>query len=1065
MKKLLFWGPVLTASGYGEHARQLLKGIVRSGLYDVSVCAVPWGQTPSIDSTSDEFADEINSLVKKFEGDQNSGNARYEIAIQVTIPNEFRRMAPLMIGVTAGIETDRVSPAWIKKANEQIDVLIVPSTHAAQTYANVSYRDPTNGSELKLNRPVLVVPEGFDGRVFNQNEVEVEDDLLSDLPEFNFISVGLGLDKPFGEDRKNFGNLIKWFCEEFKGDKRVGLVLKLSLVGSSLMDYNTIASRIKQIKDATGCGEFPKIKLIHGRLSKKSLAGLYKHPKVKAYITTTHGEGFGLPMIEASACGLPVLATDWSGHLDFLTNREGKKRFVPLAFDLGEIPQSAAWDGVIEKGSRWANPRESDVKEKMRKVFISYEKPLSWARELASTLPHTHEEVSLGVNFVRALNDITSQAGVSEQSDSDQISMMKKKYGIDDEKSLLYTMPMSTGDVFLSTKIIAVLKNKFPLHKIFFATQPKYASILKNNPFIHKVIDFENWMMDVSKCEAVFDEVYTPNLAIQLTTSNWIHRGKGRNLQNEMAVQCGIDPSDLNAYSHDIHFDDFSFSAAGEQYIVFHPGSGKGQWESRNYRGWKRVIKNFKKAFPAIEVVLVGLEDDIHIEGCVDLRGKTTPNQLASVIKRSLALVGIDSFPMHMAASFGIPVVALFGGSYSSSTGPANDYTGRNILLDAKNRCNGGKACYKNSCIVDRSNPCINEIDPKEVLKGIFVALQKGDVEIEWDDCRAKIAGYTHVLNAKTAGYPFVESITSMLGFCDEVIVVDGGSDDGTVEDIKAIGDDRIKIFVHEWDWNEPGMDGMQKAFGRAMVSSDIGPDDFLWQQDADEVVSEQDYEKIKALTDKFPTDVDVIHLPIIELWGSREKVRTDRHSWKWRLSRNNFRVTHGINSAARIVDDTTGRVYAKKGMSDGCEYIDILTNEFLPHRGFYDQRLETIRRTDPESYGREMNRIFNELPCVYHYSWVDLERKISNFKKFWNKCWSNLYNENNPTDRFPDVLSDADVVNKANELFTQGGEHGKSPTFTLERENPKIMDSWLKERSTNDRRHLHHDEVQTRAL
>jgi hypothetical protein len=43
-------------------------------------------------------------------------------------------------------------------------------------------------------------------------------------------------------------------------------------------------------------------------------------------------------------------------------------------------------------------------------------------------------------------------------------------------------------------------------------------------------------MVEVSKCEEIFDEVYTPNLAVQMVTSNWIHSGKGRLLGDEFAV-------------------------------------------------------------------------------------------------------------------------------------------------------------------------------------------------------------------------------------------------------------------------------------------------------------------------------------------------------------------------------------------------------------------------------------------------------------------------------------------------------------------------------------------------
>ena len=106
-----------------------------------------------------------------------------------------------------------------------------------------------------------------------------------------------------------------------------------------------------------------------------------------------------------------------------------------------------------------------------------------------------------------------------------------------------------------------------------------------------------------------------------------------------------------------------------------------------------------------------------------------------------------------------------------------------------------------------------------------------------------------------------------------------------------------------------------------------------------------------------------------------------NRHSWKWRLSRNDFAITHGINADARQMDPKTGRIYSKPGMSDGCEYIHIATGQMLPHRGFYSVDLERLRRDDPEEYGKKMNQIFGQLPSVWHYSWADLSRKVRNFR------------------------------------------------------------------------------------
>lgn len=1030
--KVLLKAPVLTASGYGVHSRQVLRALLAFGQFDLSIRSINWGQTAFIYDENDPLVPLIKSLSEKYEREQAAGFKDYDISIQVTIPNEFEKLAKVNIGVTAGIEVDRVSPAWLERTNQVVDLVVVPSKHSAETYASVEYSGPS-GEKLSLQKPLAVCPEGVDSRFFNTAPLKESDyENLKFDTKFNFLSVGLGLDKPLGEDRKNISNLIKWFCERFKDDKEVGLVLKIGLVNNSLMDFEMTQRKIAELKRISGAGEFPRIHLVHGRMTDAEMAALYKHPQIKAYVTLTHGEGFGLPVLEAAACGLPVIATDWSGHLDFLSI-DGKKRFVPVEYDLKEIPKSAVWNGVMEAGTRWAEAREDDAKLKMKKVSLSYDKPKEWALELAEHIAKNFSLERVSYGFVRTLAEFVNSLETKKQVDpKTAVSEIKKQLGLEPgQKSLLFTMPMSGGDVFLSTGVVKSLRKKFPEHKIFFATQQKYAQILQDNPDIDHVIGFSDWMYNVPFCEEIFDEVYTPNIAIQTNGANWIRGGKGRRLAEEIAAQCQVELDDCFIWTQDVE-------GLPEKYIVVHPGSGKGQWEARNYLHWQEVVSNLSR-MTGLPIIQVGLEGDRLLEGVTDLRGRTNYHQLARVIWKASAVVGIDSISMHMAAHFGTPHVALFGSSYANSTGPAKSKTKLSILLETSNRYSCSKACYKYECKVDKHHPCINEIKPEDVVMNAVGIL--GKTFKDYQEVRPKIAGYTTVLNCETHGYPYIESIKSMLGFCDEVVVVDGGSNDGTREKIEAIGDERIKVYTREWDWNEPGMDGMQKAYARAMCS--VGPNDFLWQQDADEVVHERDYDKIRKLVKRFPTDAILLHLPVVELWGPRGKVRTDRHSWKWRLSKNDFRITHGINKDARILDEKTGRTFAKKGRSDGCEYVDIMTGEFIPHSGFYTAELDKLRKTDPIKYGEEMNRIFGELPSVYHFSWFDIKRKIRNFKSFWNQCWSNLYNDEKPVDRFPGVETDEQIESTAASLEKRGGEHGDAPTFGLDEPLPEIMRQW----------------------
>ncbi len=206
----------------------------------------------------------------------------------------------------------------------------------------------------------------------------------------------------------------------------------------------------------------------------------------------------------------------------------------------------------------------------------------------------------------------------------------------------------------------------------------------------------------------------------------------------------------------------------------------------------------------------------------------------------------------------------------------------------------------------------------------------------------------------------------------------------------------------------------------------------------------EKDYERIKWIAKRFP-QADILHLPVIEVWGDADHVTGRRHCWKWRMSRNLPHISHGVNKHARLTDPKTGSVYAKEGMSDSCEYIDLVSLEPLPHVGFYNQEIEQTRVTNPEEYARIANLVFEKIPSVYHYSWADLHLKINQFKTNWDHMWSALYQKKN-MERFPEAKNASSVNALAKRLYEQGGEDNDPVKykFKLEHSHPAIMQEWL---------------------
>ena len=729
MKKIktLIKAPILTNSGYGQHSRMIFEALTSDPLFDVSVEAINWGQCSW---TSDE-SDSTNKIKKSVEKgllNKHQNNENYDLFVHVTIPNEFEKKGKYNIGVTAGIETDRVSHVWIQKCNE-MNLVIVPSEHAKKVFLDtvVDWTNQQTGEQgqLKIDRAPVVCWEGVNADLFKEKAFENRIGLELDS-SFNFLHVGQWGSGGFGEDRKNISSMLKVFFETFRGNKDVGLVLKTNMAKNSDTDHEAVKERIRQIKEALKMTEAncPPVYLVHANLTEEEMADLYNHPKIKAYLTLTHGEGFGIPTLEAAMCGMPVIATNWSGHLDFLN--QGK--FIPLDYDLADVPQSAIWEPLIIKGARWANIREEDVSRKMQKLSKSYSKPKEWALELATKLKENFDLKKVNEVFLTEVKrNLLKEAG-------DQISPVEHlKSFIDtpDDFNVIYTMPMSTGDVFVSTAVIDGLKKDIPENsKLYFATDPKYFDILKGNPNVYKCIPWNQSMVHVDLLEEAFDLALTPNVATQYNFSNWVRRGQGRLLAEEFANHCQVELGEYFIEKDSSVFDTLEtsffppkFEAEKTPYMTFHPGSGQGQWEARKYVDWSEVLMNLKNLCPNLKVVQVGGTDEpLAKETDLDLRGKTTPQQLASVIEKSLLHLSIDTFTMHMAAALDVPLVALFGSSHATSTGPwvKDKEKAKYILLETEERMGCNKACYKYTCEKNKESPCVNSISPEDVFKSCF---------------------------------------------------------------------------------------------------------------------------------------------------------------------------------------------------------------------------------------------------------------------------------------------------------------------------------------------------------
>jgi glycosyltransferase involved in cell wall biosynthesis len=383
MKKVLLKGPVLSRSGYGEQTRFALRSLrTRPELFDVYLLNIPWGRTGHVSEQNEESDFIKNCLLKTAEYVRRGG--QFDISVQVTVPNEFEKIAPVNIGYTAGIETNKVSPQWIQKSNATVDKVIVVSNHSKKIFLDTKYTiqnsqtgETTDDWGLQVpveavNYPVRIVdPEPLDIDITTNN---------------NFLVVS-----QWGV-RKNLENTIRWFVQQFEDDEDVGLIVKTNTASDSIMDREFTAARLTAL-----LGENPnrkcKVYLVHGELSPSQLTWLYQHETMKALINIGHGEGFGLPLFEAAYNGLPLITIPWSGQMDFICkpNKKGKKypRVARVDFDIKQVQPEAVWDGVVQKDSMWAYAKEQSYKRVLKDVL---EKQTHYRKEAEALKNYILEE-------------------------------------------------------------------------------------------------------------------------------------------------------------------------------------------------------------------------------------------------------------------------------------------------------------------------------------------------------------------------------------------------------------------------------------------------------------------------------------------------------------------------------------------------------------------------------------------------------------------------------------------------------------------------------------------------
>ncbi|KAL6078298.1 Glycosyltransferase, CAZy family GT4 [Balamuthia mandrillaris] len=281
---------------------------------------------------------------------------RYHISISTG-----RLQKPDYIIGRSMFETNNIPSSWRDPANNIVNEIWVPSTFNLQTFASGGVHPE------KLHQ----MPEPVDTFLFDPLSVvsslkaKEEDGFIlpvtagDDRPEFRFFSMFKW------ETRKGWKTLFEAYLEEFEREKNVALYILTRMKSHHKEQYARFLDEFMINHRKDDLSQSPKIVILSEMIPTTKLPSVFA--TMDCFVLATHGEGWGLPLIESMAMELPVIATNWSGNTEFMTEQNS---YLISVEEL--VPQGQP----DNEGHLWALPSKQSLKQHMRHVFSLYSSSL-----------------------------------------------------------------------------------------------------------------------------------------------------------------------------------------------------------------------------------------------------------------------------------------------------------------------------------------------------------------------------------------------------------------------------------------------------------------------------------------------------------------------------------------------------------------------------------------------------------------------------------------------------------------------------------------------------------------
>lgn len=288
-------------------------------------------------------------------------------------------------------EASRINDDWVARINEarDVDEVWVPSSYLVEVF---------EGSGVNKGM-VRVVPEAVDVAAYDPAIVAP----LADFPGsgYRFLSVFKW------EPRKGHDVLLRAYFEEFSESDPVSLTLQTYLFNEPkhvARDPAKIMARIEAFAKTLGLPEGKRLPRVHVMADERPVADMPSlFRSADCFVLPTRGEGWGLPIIEAMAMGLPAIATEWSGQTDFMSRRNS----LPLR--VSHFEKSSGPGAVYLNNQTWAVADVKDLRRLLRWVFEHPEEAKELGAQARADVVARYSEEAVARVVLKRLAEI--QAG------------------------------------------------------------------------------------------------------------------------------------------------------------------------------------------------------------------------------------------------------------------------------------------------------------------------------------------------------------------------------------------------------------------------------------------------------------------------------------------------------------------------------------------------------------------------------------------------------------------------------------------------------------------------------